>query len=131
MEKVNFQQSLKNIPAPENKIYEELLIIAIGNTVKAFRNKANAFKNKYKNKKETYGIKSAKNPDKVAELKNFELDLINLAKNVKYKKFNNRLQENLRIVCNNIKNQPNLIVPADKTSNFYVMPPDKHEELRK
>ena len=53
MEKVNFQQSLKNIPAPENKIYEELLIIAIGNTVKAFQNKANAFKNKYKNKKET------------------------------------------------------------------------------
>ena len=71
MEKVNFQQSLKNIPAPENKIYEELLIIAIGNTVKAFPNKANAFKNKYKNKKETYGIKSAKNPDKVPELKSF------------------------------------------------------------
>ena len=72
MEQVNFKQSLKNIPAPDDKLYLELLIMAMDKTIKDFRNKAIPFlKKKNFKKKETFGIRSIRNPESVPELKIF------------------------------------------------------------
>ena len=43
MEQINFEQSLKNIPVPDDKSYHELFIVAMEKTIKAFRNKAAIF----------------------------------------------------------------------------------------
>ena len=51
MDKVNFGQSLKNIPVPDNRSYHELFIVAMEKTIKDFRNKAEAFLNKNKKAK--------------------------------------------------------------------------------
>ena len=131
MEQVNFQQSLKNIPVPENRSYLELLILSMDKTIKAFRNKAIPFLKKSSSKsKETFGLKSINNPDAVPELRNFENDFINLAKNIQFKKFDNNLQRNLRRICSDIQGEPKLIIPADKTHNFYKLTPKEHQDLR-
>ena len=133
MDKVNFGQSLKNIPVPDNRSYHELFIVAMEKTIKDFRNKAEAFLNKNKKakkSKETFGIRSIHNPEAVPELKNFENDFISLAQNVQFRKFNNNLQRNLKQICDDIQHDPRLIIPADKTSNFYKLTPKEHQELR-
>ena len=131
MEKVNFQQSLKNIPAPDDKLYLELLIMSMDKTIKDLRNKAIHFlKKKNSKKKETFGLKSIRNPDAVPELKAFEKDLTNLALNIKFRHFDNRLQKNLRSLCKSIKDEPKLIIPSDKTSNFYKLPINMYKKLR-
>ena len=133
MEQINFEQSLKNIPVPDDKSYHELFIVAMEKTIKAFRNKAAIFvsKNKKANTtKDTFGIPSLHNPEAVPELKNFENDFINLAQNIQFRKFNNNLQKNLKRICDDIRNDPKLIIPADKTYNFYKLTPKEHQELR-
>ena len=133
MEQVNFQQSVKNIPAPSNQSYVELLIMSLDKTIKTMRNKAENFlrpKSNTKNK-ETFGIKSIKNPAAVPEMKNFESELIDLAQNVEFRHFNNDLQRNLKRICSEIKEEPKLIIPADKTPNFYKITSEEHNNLRK
>ena len=51
MEQINFEQSLKNIPVPDDKSYHELFIVAMEKTIKAFRNKAAVFVSKNKKQK--------------------------------------------------------------------------------
>ena len=134
MEQVNFKQSLKNIPAPTQQQYCELLIMSLDKTAKNFRKKAEIFlknnTNKNTTNKETFGIKSIKNPSAVPELKNFENDLINLAQNVEFKHYNNDVQMNMKRICDDIKAEPKLIIPADKTSNFYKLSIEEHNKLR-
>ena len=133
MEQVNFKQSLKNIPAPSNQSYVELLIMSLDKTIKTMRNKAENFlrPKSNTNKKETFGIKSIKNPKAVPEMKNFESELIDLAQNVEFRHFDNALQRNLKRICNEIKEEPKLIIPADKTHNFYKITSEEHNDLRK
>ena len=132
MEQVNFQTSLKNIPAPNNQSFCELLIMSMDKTIKDMRNKAEHFLRPKSNNqsKETFGIRSVKNPKAVPELKNFENELIDLAQNVEFKHFDNELQRNLKRICDNIKQEPKLIIPADKTPNFYKVTLAEHDDLR-
>ena len=132
MEQVNFRQSLKNIPAPNNQTYCELLIMSLDKTIKNMRNKAENFLRPKSNQqsKETFGIKSVKNAKAVPELKFFENELINLAQNVEFKHFDNELQRNLKRICDEIKEEPKLIIPADKTPNFYKVTLAEHDDLR-
>ena len=96
------------------------------------RNKAEHFLRPKSNNqsKETFGIRSVKNPKAVPELKNFENELIDLAQNVEFKHFDNELQRNLKRICDNIKQEPKLIIPADKTPNFYKVTLAEHDDLR-
>ena len=132
MEQVNFDQSLKNIPVPDTKTYREGLICALDKVIKAFRWKAKFFLKPKANqiKKENYGLNSIKSPEAIPELKNFENDLINLAQNIKYRQYENKTQKNLKNTCDKIKMEPKLIIPADKTSNFYKLDGAQYEELR-
>ena len=100
-------------------------------TIKDFRNKAIPFlKKKNFKKKETFGIRSIRNPESVPELKNFERDLTNLAQNIQFRRFDNTLQRNLRRLCKSFKEEPKLIVPSDKTSNFWKLPTEQYKQLR-
>ena len=60
----------------------------------------------------------------------FENELIDLAQNVEFKHFDNELQRNLKRICDNIKQEPKLIIPTDKTPNFYKVTLAEHDDLR-
>ena len=83
-----------------------------------------------KQSRETYGLKSIKSPETISELKNFENDLVNMAQNIKFRQCENSLQTNLKNICDQMQSEPKLIIPADKTSNFYKIDREQYEELR-
>ena len=131
MEQVNFGQSLKNIPTPDVKTYRENLIESLDKVIKSFRWKAKCFLKPFaKQNKENFGLKTIKSPEAIPELKNFENDLINMAQNIKFRHFESKLQKDLKKTCENIKTEPKLIIPADKTSNFYKLDCAQYEALR-
>ena len=131
MEEISFNQSLKNIPVPDRKTYRESLIVSLDKAIKSFRWKAKFFlKPAAKQSKENFGLKTAKSPESIPELKNFENDLINMAQNIEFKQFENNLQRNLKNVCKSMDKETKLIIPADKTSNFYKIDTAQYQELR-
>ena len=131
MEQVNFNQSLKNIPVPDKRTYREDLIGAIEKVIKNMRWKALAFFKPFANKnKETFGLKSTNSPKTIDQMKAFEDDLVKMAQNIEFRKVDNAFQKNLSKICKELQNEPKLIIPADKTSNFYKISKDQYEELR-
>ena len=71
MEKINFNQSLKNIPVPDKKTYREELIQSLEKVIKLFRWKAiKNLKPAKANSKDKFGLKTAKSPEVIDELKN-------------------------------------------------------------
>ena len=64
-------------------------------------------------------MKNIKSPETIPELRNFENDLINMAQDIEFEKFENTLQKNLKNICEKMEKEPKLIIPANKTSNFY------------
>ena len=52
-----------------------------------------------------------------------------MIENVKFQKVNNNLQNQLRDDMKKIKAEKNLIVPADKTNNFYLVNKQTYENL--
>ena len=79
--------------------------------------------------KETFGFRSTKAPPRIKELKDFESDLVKLVQTVKFRKRSNPFLEKLKEETKKIAAQKNLIIPADKTTNNYLVPPDKHKEM--
>ena len=114
MEKINFGQSLKNIPVPDKKTFQQMLInskekFSINLRWRTFfhknppaqANKANKFKFKSINK-------APADPD----LKPVEDELTNIIKDVQFEEFLNPLQRELKKVKANINSEPNVIVLA-------------------
>ena len=79
--------------------------------------------------KECYGFRSTRAGPRLAELKAFEKDLVKLIQNIKFRKRSNKFLGKLNKECRRISNQKNLIVPADKTTNNYLVPTDKYKSL--
>ena len=79
--------------------------------------------------KETYGFKSTKNPPPVEELKDFEDDMLKMIQSVKFKQVNNPFLKKLKEDTDHIKNEPKLLIAADKTTNFYKLEPFTYNEL--
>ena len=79
--------------------------------------------------KETYGFKSTKNPPPVEELKDFEDDMLKMIQSVKFKQVNNPFLKKLKEDTDHIKNEPKLLIAADKTTNFYKLEPSTYNEL--
>ena len=80
-----------------------------------------------KSSKNNFGFKSTKIPPPIPQLKHFEEDLIDMVKNVEFKQITNQFQEQLKSEQKTIKNEPKILVAADKTSNFYKV---SHEEYK-
>ena len=73
------------------------------------------------NDKETFGLNTSNAPPIVKELKSLQDGLVDMAKNIKFKRKNNQFQNKLRADLNNIRKDKNIYVAADKTRNFYKM----------
>jgi hypothetical protein len=86
MERVNFDYSLRNIAIPSNQEYLLELVSSVGIFVSNLKWRYFHFLNpSNKECKETFGFKTNTPAPSVAELKEFENDLHDLVKNVKFR----------------------------------------------
>ena len=132
METVNLEHSVKDIPVPSRKEYQQMMISSFEKFRRNLRWKVIHFFNPNQSKtKETYGFKSIKNPSQPKEVKDFENDLIDMIKNIQFETKTNPFQQKLNSEKEMIKNEPKLVVSADKTSNFYKVEPEVYKELVK
>ena len=81
-------------------------------------------------KVENYGLKSLKCPPVVKELTQFENELMQIAKEVKFRKLRNSFQTRLKEDTKNIKNSEKTLIAADKTSNMYRLTKDEYNNLK-
>ena len=94
MEKVNFNYSLKNIPIPSNQQYLKCLLKKVNSFVRRLRWKAFFFDNQNEhepNSNNRFGFESVKNPPLCKDLSNFENNLYNLARSVRFRRVSNPL----------------------------------------
>ena len=131
MEKVNIDYSAKNIPLPSRTDYRQRLIEKTGQFLRRTRWKAYFFLNPgiASSDKENYGFQSTKNPPPIEELKDFEDSMLRMIQSVKFKHVNNSFLNRLATDTDLIRKEPNLIVPADKTTNFYKLEPSAYNDL--
>ena len=131
MEKFTIDYSTKNIPIPSQKDYLHRLIDKTEQFLRRMRWKAHFFlqPNQLQPAKESYGFKSTKNPPHIEDLEEFEDGMLQLIQSIKFKKINNPLLTKLSEDVKRIKNEKSLIVPADKTTNFYKLSPEQYDKL--
>ena len=133
MEKFNINYSTKNIPLPSQSFndYLQRLIEKTEQFLRRIRWKAYFFLNPdtTSSSKETYGFKSTKNPPPIEELKDFENDMLKMIQSVKFKQVNNSFLDKLKEDTDRIKNEPKLLIAADKTTNFYKLEPSTYNDL--
>ena len=70
--------------------------------------------------KNIYGFKSLKSLPAVEQMADFELDLINMIKNLEFKKVGNVLSGQLNIDIEQIKNNNKIFFAEDKSRNTYI-----------
>ena len=131
MEKFNISYSTKNIPLPSHNDYLQRLIERTEKFLHRMRWKAHSFLNPDTTSftKETYGFKSTKNPSSIEELKDFEDDMLKMIQSVKFKQVNNPFLNRLKENTDHIKNEPKLLIAADKTTNFYKLEPSTYNNM--
>ena len=131
MEKVNIGQSTKNIPVPPTRTYLQMMISKMEKVVHNMRWKAFFYlkPEEKPNSKENFGFKSTNPAPSVPELRNFEMELINLSKNLKFGKRTSHFQQNLKKEVSSIKASTKPLIKADKSTNFYKMDPNKYNSL--
>ena len=79
--------------------------------------------------KQTYGFNSTKNPPTIDELKEFEDGMLDIIQTTKFKPVNSKFLADLNNDVKRIKNESKLLIPADKTTNFYKMEPAAYNKL--
>ena len=134
MESTRFDYSTKNIPLPSEKDYNRKLIEKTEHLCKRMRWKAHFYLNPTTDgkRKETFGFKSRNTPPQVPAMLNFENSLLKMIENVKFRKVNCSFQQKLSSdIKNNIQKSDKLLVPTDKTSNFYKMDKPSYNDLHK
>jgi hypothetical protein len=72
---------------------------------------------------------TSKKIKRIKELWAFERDLVRLIQNVKFRRRSKPFLSVLKEEVKKIEQKKDLIIPADKTSNNYVIPADKYEEM--
>ncbi len=133
MKQFSLDYSTKNIPIPKHSEYIKRLIEKIEDFTKRLRWRVHFFlkPDKKPQKKETYGFKTTKAPPFVPQLKNFEDDLLQMIEDIKTRKINTPFQKKLNNDSKKIKNDKNILVPADKTNNYYSVPIQQYNKLMK
>ena len=79
--------------------------------------------------KETFGFKTTKSPPMVKDLDAFEDKMLALIQNVQFKKVNSDFQQVLLQDAKKIRNDTKLLIPADKTTNFYRLDTESYNKL--
>lgn len=132
MESTRFDNSTKDIPLPSENDYKRKLIEKTELLCKRMRWKAFFFFNPSADggHKETFGFFSRKSPPQVHGLLNFEKRLLSMIETIKFRKVKCEFQQKLSSdIHNNIMKSDKLLVPADKTSNFYRMDATSYNDL--
>ena len=131
MEKFVFAHSQKNIPIPSKKSYLKTLIAKTEDFIQRLRWKTFFFlnPNENSNKKNTYGFKTQKTAPQIPELNNFEKDLADLINNIKFTKWRNTFQRELKTKVTEINKTKGLLVRGDKTSNIYHVSKNDYSRL--
>ena len=132
MDQVRFNFSLKNIPIPCQKDYLLELISSVGTFVSNLRYRSWHFLNpsENRNQKETFGFKTTEPAPSIAELKEFEDDLYELVKNVKFRPIKQTtLQSTLKQNMVEMSQNNDIYVAADKTENYYRISKSDHDRL--
>ena len=131
MEKINFNHSLKNIPTPTKTSYQLLLMEKIESFIKRMWLKAHFYRKKdtsnitYTN----YGFKTRNYPPQSKELQNFEKDLLDTIKLIKFRIAKDNFQRKLKEDISNVKSSPDVYAFADNTTNIYKLPPQDYKKL--
>ena len=132
MDQVNFNYSLKNVSLPNKDTYRKNLIQNVESFTKRIRQKAFFIERQCKDSNEitaNFGFKSVKIPPKNENLNEFESDLYDMVQNIEFEKVKSNFQIQLSNDVKNIKNNPNLLVPADKTNNVYELTIEEYNKL--
>ena len=132
MEIFTFEHSLKNIPIPSPTSYKLKLIEKIESVIKRMRWKANFFLREnltQTEQKEKYGFKTRFCPGQCPELEEFEKDVMNIVRNVKFEKSRDIFQTKLKADIQKITESIKVLVLADKTTNIYELVPDHYKKL--
>ena len=132
MESTRFDYSTKDIPLPSANDYKRKLIEKTELLCKRMRWKAFFYLNPNADgsHKETFGFSSRRSPPQVRAMLNFEKRLLHMIETIKFRKVQCAFQHKLSSdIYNNIMESNTLLVPADKTSNFYKMDPASYNNL--
>ena len=131
MDSIRFENSDKNIPIHSKQTYCKAFIDAVAKLNRNVRWAALFFLNPSERpqKKENYGFKSIKAAPPVKELKHFEDGLSKLTQNLEFKPRSNQFQAGLKKEINKVNKSNKVYVPADKTSNTYLLEPQKYKDL--
>ena len=108
MEKINYNDSLKNIPTPSITSYQLKLIEKVESVIKRMRWKAHFFlngDNTEEIRKETFGFKSRHHPPQPTELEMFEKDLLHIINSIEFRIQKNTFQQQLKLTLTKSKNQ--------------------------
>ena len=134
-EKVNFGYSIKNIPIPPERTYLLQLMEKVEMVITRMRWKAIHFNNNdsrdniKEENTEWYGLKSPYSPRQVKELIPFENDLVELIRNIKFRKIRNTFQGKLKEDIKLFKKSNKTMPFADKTSNMYRLTKEEYDQL--
>ena len=79
--------------------------------------------------KKNYGFKTVKCPFSVKELLPFENDVMNMIKNLEFKKVNNEFQSNLRNDIRQIHRSNNPFILEHKSRNIYKVSKASYEQM--
>ena len=121
---------MKSISLPSQKEYLMQLINSVETFVSNLRKRSYFFLNPLQRpQKEKFGFKSIKAAPKLKELRKLEDNLYDLVKKVKFRKFSNAFQRKLKDDRMRMLNVRNVIVPADKSSNYYEVEVNDYKEL--
>lgn len=131
MDQVNLGYSTKNIPIPSKKDYLIRFISSTENLIRCTRWRSFFFLNPdiKQETKETFGFKSTRSPPKIPELDEFEEEMLNLVENIEFRSTTNTFQKKLSKDIKDIKQTEHLLIPADKTTNFYKVKQEKYNKL--
>ena len=130
METYNITYSQRNISILFENEYKLKLIMKTEHFLKRRRWKALAFLGKLKgNNKDNCGFKTAKCPSWVKELVPFENDMMDMIKNLEFKRVNSELQSKLKNNVRQIRKSNNLFLSQDKSRNIYKVSKASYERM--
>ena len=129
MEKVSLGYSTKNIPIHSRNRYMKILVSKTEDFLKRLRWKAFFFENIDPEKKECFGFKTPHTPPQDDDLIEFENDMYEMMKSVEFKNTKNKFQYKLENDLEKIRKSGKVAVPADKTTNLYLLNRAQYEKL--
>ena len=130
MDIIRIDYSTNNIHIPSEQEYMKKLIDMSDKLCRRMRWKAYFYLHPNASQsEENYGFKSRKVPPAITHLHSFKTSLQQLVASVQFKRSNSSFQSKLRADVKCITSTNHLVVPADKTTNYYKMTCTEYTDL--